>query len=99
MYFEFALTSTSLRKDAFVLTSFLLFFSSSMVGVLPRYDGNKDMFASDARQVFSNCAYYNEDKSEVCVCVFVCLCVCAFSYFLQDNMKQQGFTYFRSCLE
>ncbi len=32
-----------------------------------RYDGNKDQFATDARQVFSNCAYYNEDKSEVSV--------------------------------
>jgi len=42
----------------------LYFFS--LRDVVSRYDGNKDVFAADARQVFSNCAYYNEDKSEVC---------------------------------
>ena len=31
-----------------------------------RYSGNKDLFASDARLIFSNCAFYNEDNSEVC---------------------------------
>lgn len=32
---------------------------------LPRYTSNKDLFAADARQMFINCAYYNEDNSEV----------------------------------
>ena len=40
-----------------------------------RYNSNKDVFASDARQIFSNCSYYNEDNSEVR----------SFSFYWSDN--------------
>ena len=30
-----------------------------------RYSGDRESFASDVRQIFTNCAYYNEDNSDV----------------------------------
>ena len=42
----------------FILYSFCIRYSS------------KEAFAADARLVFDNCAYYNEDESEVIVCMY-----------------------------
>ncbi len=40
-------------------------FRNSHNVCLYRYEEDKELFAADARLIFSNCAYYNEDDSEV----------------------------------